>query len=80
MINIAAEIRSIDRALKRMLAKAKTAGIAKPSIFFESAGRVYVMDDDHRGQILSDKLSAGGRQEAIVAEGFLETPHDVGAW
>jgi hypothetical protein len=78
--DIGPEVRAINKAMANMLAKARAHGIAKPSIFFESEGHVYVMDDEHDGQVRSDRVSAASRQEAIVASGRLTQKHDVGAW
>jgi tRNA A-37 threonylcarbamoyl transferase component Bud32 len=79
-IDIRAEVRAIDKAMARMLAKAQAAGVKKPSLYFEAEGSIYIMDDDHDGQIHADGLSSGDRQKAVVADGKLSTPHDVGAW
>ena len=79
-IDIRAEVRAIDKAMASMLAKARAAGVVRASIFFESEGSGYVMDDDHEGQVKSDTIGGAGRQKAIVAQGHLNVRHDVGAW
>ena len=47
MIDIDKEADAIDRALAAMLAKARKAGVKKPTIYFESEGSVHVIDGSH---------------------------------
>ena len=79
-IDIRPEVRAISKAMAGMLAKARAAGVRKPSIFFEAEGSVYVMDDEHQGQLHSDTCGGAVRHEAVVAQGALTTHFDVGAW
>lgn len=82
LFNIDAEGRSIARALRKILDKAKSAGIARPSLYFESEGYLYVLDEDHpvlaRGSSRNVQLRDG--QDAVVAQVYIPVPHDVGAW
>lgn len=78
LFNIDAEGRAIDRALKSVLAKARAAGIARPSLYFESEGDLHVFDEDHPESPVNGPR--GDHQEAVVASTHIPTPHDVGAW
>ena len=76
LLNIDAEARAITRAMKKIQAKSRAAGI-EAMIFFESEGGIYVLDRTHPGY--HAKYSKD-RQSAIVGEASIQCTHDVGAW
>lgn len=73
------EGRAITKAIRSMLAKAKEAGVAKPFVYFESEGRVYVMDSNHPSYA-KDAHAAGSHQGASVGSVFIGATFDCGAW
>lgn len=61
-----------------MLAKARAAGIANPTIYVESEGSIYVMDSDHPGY--HDDKSMANRQDASVGSAVIDISYDCGGW
>ncbi len=74
--SVRAVSRRLQRAMDDAVRIAKLEGIANPSLYFESRGAIYVLDNDH------PRYAKADGQKAVVFELSCKMPigSDVGAW
>lgn len=78
---ISKQSKRIRKALDAILDVARSMGVAHPFLYFESEGRIHVLDRDHPN-IIHNSSGRRDSQAAIVFTLPDRTPHgtDVGAW
>ncbi len=74
-LDLRAEERAINRALRSMLAKARAAGVAAPTIFAEGGKTISVLDS----ALTEDGMNTQAGVVGIV-DIARDVPFDAGAW
>ena len=75
LLDLRAEERAINRALRSMLAKARAAGVESPTIFAEGGKTISVLDSTKTEDGMNTQAGVVGM--VSVAR---DVPFDAGAW